>query len=215
MIIGITGSFGSGKTTAANMFRRYGFKVIDADKLYHENFYKNHPLRNKIKKEFGTSDRSKLKKIVFSDYSKLRKLNRLTHPVIIEMMKKEIQKIKDANKKIPLIKKTKKNKIQKNYYNKKFDGVNIAVDIPLLFEAKMERLFDKIIVVKCDKKSQIKRILSKNKKYTKKEVEQIIKSQMPLKGKIKKADFVINNNNIIKNTENQIKNIVDSLQQKP
>ena len=130
MIIGITGSFGSGKTTVANMFRRYGFKVIDVDKLYHKDFYKSHPLRNKIKKEFGTLDRSKLKKIVFKDYKKLQKLNKITHPIIIEAMKKEIQKIiKNANKEKRIIKKqlknkiiikqNNKNKIQKNNSNKK------------------------------------------------------------------------------------------------
>ena len=93
MIIGITGSFGSGKTAVANMFRKYGFKVIDVDRLYHDDFYKNHPLRNRIKKEFGTLNRKELKKIVFSDYSKLRRLNRITHPVIIKAIKTKIRKI--------------------------------------------------------------------------------------------------------------------------
>ena len=191
MIIGITGSFGSGKTTVSNLFKKYGFIIIDVDKLYHDDFYKNHRLRNRIKKEFGTLDRNELKKIVFSDYSKLKRLNRITHPVIIKMMKKEIQKLKNNNK-----------------------NMNIAVDIPLLFEAKVEKLFDRIIVVKAGKKAQIKRILKKG-KYSKKEIENIIKSQMPLKEKIKKADFVVDNGKTIKNTKKQIKKIVDSLQQKP
>jgi len=62
----------------------------------------------------------------------------------------------------------------------------------LLFEAKLEKMFDKIIVVKCPKKEQINRILKKN-KYTKKEINNIINSQMSLKNKIKKADFIVNN----------------------
>ena len=70
MIIGITGSFGSGKSTVANMFKKHGFRVINVDKLYHNEFYKNHPLRKKIKKEFGTLDRNKIKKIVFNDSKK-------------------------------------------------------------------------------------------------------------------------------------------------
>src|SRR3989344_8006961 len=189
MIIGITGSFGSGKTTVSNLFKKYGFTIIDVDKLYHDDFYRNHRLRNRIKKELGTLDRNELKKIVFSDYSKLKRLNRITHPVIIKMMKKEIQKLKKANNKysnykIPITKEYNKNKIPKNY-NKNPDEIKIVVDIPLLFEAKVEKLFDRIIVVKANKKTQIGRILKK-KKYSKNEIENIIKSQMPLKEKIKK-----------------------------
>src|SRR3989338_11604213 len=75
MIIGITGNFGSGKTTVSNMFRKHGFEVINADKLYHGIYNKNKVLRNKIKKEFGTLNRNEIKKIVFNDYKKLKKLN--------------------------------------------------------------------------------------------------------------------------------------------
>jgi len=181
MIIGITGSFGTGKTTVANMFEKFGFKVINADKLYHDNFYKNHPLKNKIKKEFGTLNRNQLKKIVFNDDKKLKKLNKITHPVIIKAIKEEINKIKKINKKI-----------------------NIVVDAPLLFETRFDKFFDKIIVVKCDKKTQINRIL-KNKKYTKKEINKIINSQMPLKEKIKKADIVVDNSKSLKDISIQIK----------
>ena len=134
------------------------------------------------------------------------------------MMKKEIQKLKKANNKysnykIPITKEYNKNKIPKNY-NKNPDEIKIVVDVPLLFEAKVEKLFDRIIVVKANKKTQIGRILKK-KKYSKKEIENIIKSQMPLKEKIKKADFVVDNGKTIKNTKKQIKKIVDSLQQNP
>ena len=216
MIIGVTGSFGSGKTTVANMFRRYGFKVIDVDKLYHKDFYKNHPLRNKIKKEFGTLDRGKLKKIVFKDYKKLQKLNKITHPIIIKKTKEEIQKIiknvnnKDFNYKIPIIKKYNKNKIPKNYNNKNPDEVKIVVDVPLLFEAKVEKLFDCIIVVKADKKTQINRLL-KRKKYAKKEIEHIIKSQTPLKEKIKRADFVMDNGRGLRETKRRVEELVNSI----
>ncbi|MBI2208013.1 dephospho-CoA kinase [Candidatus Woesearchaeota archaeon] len=189
MIIGITGSFGSGKTTVANMLRSYGFKVIDVDKLYHKDFYKNHPLRNKIKKEFGTLDRGRLKKIVFNDSKKLQKLNKITHPIIIKKTKEEIQK---------------------NYDNKNPDEIKIVVDIPLLFEARLEKLFDKIIVVKADKKTQINRILRK-KKYSKREIEQIIKSQMPLKEKVKRADFVVDNGRSLRETERRVKELVDRI----
>lgn len=183
MIIGITGSFGSGKTTIANMFSKYGFKVINVDKLYRGIYNKNTPLKNKIKKEFGTTNKTQLKKIVFNNSAKLRKLNSITHPIIIDSIKKEIKKIK----------------------NKK-----IIIDAPLLLETKLKNHVDKIIVVKCNKKDQIKRIL--NKKYSKKEIENIIKSQMPLKQKIKKADFVVDNGKNLSETKKQVSSIVNILQ---
>jgi len=192
MIIGITGSFGSGKTTVANMFRKYGFKIINVDKIYHEIYKKNKSLKNEIKKEFGTINRDELKKIVFKDSKKLIKLNKLTDPLIIKEINSIIKKTNN-NKKIF-------NKIKKN-------KIKIVIDIPLLFEAKLERMFDKIIVVKCNKKEQIKRILKK-KKYSIKEIKQIIKSQMSLNEKIKKADFVVNNNKTIKEIKKDISNIL-------
>ena len=186
MIIGITGTFGSGKTTVANMFRKYGFKVINVDKLYRGIYNKNDSLKKQIKKEFGTTNRTQLKKIVFNNSNKLKKLNKLTHPIIIDIIKKQIKKIKNRK---------------------------IIIDVPLLFESKVQAMFDKIIVVQCSKKEQIKRILKK-KKYSKKEINSIIKSQMSLNEKIKHADFVVDNNKSIKNTAMQIK-ILANILQKP
>lgn len=183
MIVGITGSFGSGKTTIANIFKKYGFKVINVDRLYH-GIYDKPLLKSKIKKEFNTTNRNKIKKIVFSDSKKLKKLNKITHPLIIKEIRKSIKKLN-------------KNK-------------NILIDAPLLIEAKAQNLVDKIIVVKANKKNSIKRILKK-KKYSKKEIVQIIKSQMPLNKKLRYADFVVDNNKSVKDVRKQVKRIVDKL----
>jgi len=199
MIIGITGSFGTGKTAVANMFKNYGFRVINADKLYHGLYENEKSLRKKILEEFKTLNRNEIKKIVFKDYKKLKRLNAITHPIIIKQLKKEVTNIKKS-----IEKKTLKNKKILNNKKLKINKIKIIVDIPLLFESKSEKLFDKIIVVKCNKKTQIERAL-KNKKYSKKEINQIIKSQMPLKDKIKKADFVIDNNKAKKEVKRQIK----------
>ena len=203
MIMGITGSFGTGKTTVANMFKKYGFRVINVDKLYRGIYNKNKNIREKIKKEFGTLNRNQIKKIVFNDSKKLRKLNDITHPLII----KEIMSIiSTSNKKISIIKNSnKKTIINKNKYigNKK-----IIIDAPLLIEARAESLVDKLIVVKCSKKNQIQRALKKG-KYTKKEIENIIKSQMPLKEKIKHADFVVDNSKTMKETKKQVREIIN------
>lgn len=185
MIIGVTGSFGSGKTTVANLFKKYNFKVINVDRLYRNIYKKNRSLRNKIKNEFGTVNRAKLKKIVFNNHKKLKKLNLITHPLIINKIKKYIKILKD--------KKT-----------------NIIIDAPLLIETKAKDLVDKTIVVKCNKKEQINRVLKK-KKYSKKEIKNIIKSQMPLKEKLKFADFVVDNSYSLDKTKKQIKEIIKQI----
>jgi len=218
MIIGVTGTFGSGKTTVANMFKKYGFKIINVDKLYHNIYNKN--LKNKIKKEFDTLDKEKIRKIVFGDYKKLKKLNKITHPIIIKSIKKEIYKTLNFKKEIPINKKTLKynniNSLNKNKKNKNNvknnikNNVNIVIDAPLLIEAKAMNLVDKIVVVKCNKNQQIKRVLKK-KKYTKNDIEQIIKSQMPSKDKLKYADFVVDNSRTMKETSMKVKKILNSL----
>lgn len=202
MIIGITGAFGSGKTTAANIFKKYGFEVINADELYHDIYEKDEKLKNKIIKEFGTLDRSRIKKIVFNNYKKLKKLNEITHPIIIREIKNKIDSI---------IKLNNKKTIKKNKKNQNSKEVKIALDAPLLIESNMQDMVDKIIVVKCDEKAQIERLLKKG-KYTKEEIENIINSQMPLEEKIKYADFVIDNNSSINEVEKQIAQIINSMQ---
>jgi dephospho-CoA kinase len=165
MIIGITGNFGSGKTTVAKAFGRMGYFVIDADKIGHDILKKE--AYAKVVKAFGKGilknrkiDRKKLGQIVFNDKSKLRKLNKITHPIIIKNINKKIKSLK----------------------NKK-----IIIDAAVLIEAKWYKICDKVIVVKISKENQLKR--AKNKEYAK----AIIKNQMSQTKKLKYADFVIDN----------------------
>lgn len=193
MILGITGSIGSGKTTATNMFKRHGFEVINADNIYHKISKPNELIYKKIVEEFGneiinsdkTINREKLKKIVFSDDKKLKKLNSVTHPIIISEIKKLIEEAKNKN---------------------------IIVDAPLLLESNAKNLVDKIIVVKCNDNIRIQRLLKKG-KHTKEEIKNITKSQMQIKEKLKYADFVVYNNGELKHLEKQVVAIIKNLKQ--
>ena len=185
MILGITGSFGSGKTTVAGLFKKHGFAVVNVDEMYRHIYEEDKELNKKVEKTFGTTDRNKLKKIVFSNKYKLEKLNKITHPVIILKLKHMIKKKKGS----------------------------IVIDAPLLIEANAVNLVGKLIVVICHKEEQIKRLLKKG-KYTEKEIEQIIKSQMPLKDKLKYADYIIDNSYSLDNTKKQVKELATLLKKR-
>jgi dephospho-CoA kinase len=195
MIIGITGSIGSGKTTAAKIFSRHWYSRIDADGIGHAVLDKNSQVRKKIIKEFGSNilgknkniSREKLGDIVFNDGKKLNLLNSIMHPAIIKEIKNKIKKIKQ----------------------KCGDKARIVVDAPLLLETKTKDFADRIIVVKCDNGNIIKRL---NKKYPKDKIERILNSQMPLDEKLKHADFIIDNNRDLVHLENQVKKIIKKLE---
>ena len=201
LVVGLTGGIVSGKSTVALMFKDLGAKIVDADKLGHSVILPHKPAWEKIVKIFGkdilqndlTIDREKLGKIVFANQSLLKKLNDITHPEITKIIKKEIDSLKN-----------------KTYNQKKI----LIIDAALIYEAKIDRLMDKIIVVYIDEDEQIKRLIKRS-NLSKDEALQRIKSQMPMKEKVKMADYVIDNSNSLDKTKKQVekiwKNLVSSI----
>ncbi len=88
MIVCVTGKIGTGKSTVSKFFESKGFKYIDVDKVGHLAL---ELLSKKIEEEFGTCDRKKLGQIVFSDSEKLKKLESIVHPLMHQIIEKEIQ----------------------------------------------------------------------------------------------------------------------------
>ncbi|MBI4452083.1 dephospho-CoA kinase, partial [Candidatus Woesearchaeota archaeon] len=84
----------------------------------------------------------------------------------------------------------------------------IIIDAPLLIETNLKNYAEKIVVVKSDKKNLVKRL---SKKYSQEQIERILKAQMPLKEKLRHADFVVENNKGMAHLERQVKEIVKKL----
>ena len=82
------------------------------------------------------------------------------------------------------------------------------IDAPLLLETKTKNLVDKIIVVKIDKETIIKRL---NKKYSKEKIERILNAQMPIEEKLRHADFVVDNNRDLIHLKKQVTKIVNEI----
>ncbi|MBA3063644.1 MAG: dephospho-CoA kinase [Atribacteria sp.] len=197
MIVGLTGGIVGGKSTVASMFKDLGAKIIDADKLGHSVILPHRPAWKKIVNLFGkdilrnnlTIDREKLGKTVFTNQTLLKKLNEITHPEIIKMIKKEIDLVKNTT------------------HNQ---GKILIIDAALIYEAKIDRLMDKIIVVYINEDEQVKRLTERN-NLSKEEALQRIKSQIPMKEKVKMADYVIDNSSSLNKTKKQVEKIWEEL----
>ncbi|MBU0503324.1 MAG: dephospho-CoA kinase [Candidatus Omnitrophota bacterium] len=184
IVLGITGSFGSGKSTVAKMFKARGAEVVDADLIGHGLLRPGTGVYQKIIREFGREilmpegsiSRSKLSSLVFKDEEKLTKLNRIMHPEIIRIIKNKISSSRS--------------------------GI-LILDAPLLIESGLNGFVDKMIVVKINRGEQLKRIASKA-HLSGKQALRRIRAQMPLKDKIRLADFVIDNNGSISQTRKQV-----------
>ena len=195
MIIGVTGSIGSGKTAVAKLFSSHWYNRIDADEIGHQIMKKNSVAYKKIIKIFDKEildkdkniDREKIGNIVFDDDNQLKKLNSIMHPIIINEIKNKIKKIKV----------------------KCGDKTKIVIDAPLLLETEMKNFVDKIIVVKAGKKTTLKRL---SKKFSKEKIEKILNAQMPLNKKLKYADFVIDNNKDSKYLEMRVRGIIRKIE---
>lgn len=192
--IGLTGSFGSGKSTVARMFARYGAVVIDADAIVHDELKINGKAYAKVSKVFGKGvvfgqgiNRRLLADIVFRDPKKLKQLTAIVHPIVLKEVQARIRKLK------------KESKVRM-----------VVVDAPLLIEAGWDRWVDYLIVVKASLDLQIRR-LSAQRKITKAEIFRRLKSQLPIRQKISMADIVIDNRMNLKETQKQTYMIVQRL----
>lgn len=192
LVIGLTGGIASGKSTVSAMFADMGITVIDADiearlavepgeKAY--NDIVSH-FGSDILEEDGALDRQKLGSIVFNNEEKRLLLNSIVHPAVRERMAMKRETAQAANEEA------------------------IVMDIPLLFESKLTGLVEKIILVYVDEKTQLERLMKRN-NFSEAEALSRIKSQMPLKDKVAKADEVIDNSGSIEESRQQLMDILN------
>lgn len=194
MIVGLTGGIASGKSTVSNLFRKYGIEIVDADKVAKEVSEKKESIE-KISNIFGKdildSDgkivREKLREKAFKNRELLQELNKIIHPQVMEYFKRK----KEENSKDEIL----------------------IFDIPLLYEAKMEYLCDKIIVVGVDVQKQLRRVVARD-GSSEELAKKIIFNQMPLDEKIKKADIVIMNDGTLDELEAKVMKIYRELKER-
>jgi len=191
LIIGLTGSIGTGKSTIANRFKELNIPVVDADLIARQVVEPGEAAYEQIVETFGeeilqrdkTLDRKALGAIVFQDDTKRKKLNAIVHPAI----RKEIIHQRDE------------------YVDK---GVQcVVVDIPLLYESNLIDYVDKVLVVYVDEEVQLQRVVSRD-NSTEEEAKQRIASQIPVAEKAKQADEVIDNNGTVEQSFQQLDKVL-------
>jgi dephospho-CoA kinase len=191
LTIGLTGGIASGKSTVTGMIRELGIPVIDADQVARDVVKVGEEAYAQIVATFGQDilqangeiDRAKLGAIVFHNEQERKKLNAIVHPAVRRrMMAKKEAYVQSGAK-------------------------TIVLDIPLLFESELTHFIDKVIVVYVDDEVQLERLMKRN-GFSKEEALARIRSQLPLREKVKKADAVINNNGTVEETKQQLLQIL-------
>ena len=181
MRVGLTGSFGSGKSTVVREFRKKGALVLDADRIAHEVFRKENPVYPRVRRLFGKElkhlNRARVAEIVFRNAPKRRRLESLVHPYVFRRIREEF-----AKSRRPVV----------------------MAEVPLLFETGFDRGFDRTVTVVTDKKKIFERL---RRCYTPAEIRARLRAQMPAAEKARRSDEVINNSGDLKKTRREVERL--------
>ncbi|MCW1928495.1 dephospho-CoA kinase [Bhargavaea beijingensis] len=193
MIIGLTGSIASGKSTVSRLLEERGFPIVDADRIARIVVEPGQPALEAIRQAFGddviledgSMDRAAVGERIFNNPADRKKLNDIMHPAI----RKEMLRQRDRH----------------------FErgAKTVVMDIPLLFESRLQHYADKVLVVSVTEETQLKRLMQRD-GFSEKEARARIASQLPISEKERGADAVIYNNGTIEESEKQLDRILES-----
>lgn len=172
MKVGLTGGIGCGKSTVVGYFNEAGWITLESDKIVADLLNQDEELRAQLRQRWGdavftdqgTANRGAIAAIVFSDQDELNWLEQLLHPRVRQVWQGAVQ----AD-----------------------PGSNWLVEIPLLFEKRLETAFDLTVCVSSP--PDVVEIRMAARGYTGEEVERRRQRQMPLDDKMRLADHVITN----------------------
>ena len=173
IILGLTGSIGMGKSTAAAMLRRLGVPLFDADAIVHRLLAAGGAAVARVAAAFpgvrdaaGGVDRGRLGQRVFGDPKALRRLERILHPMVRAAERRFVARARGGGE--PLV----------------------VLDIPLLFETGGTDRCDYVLVVSAPARLQRERVIRRP-GMTPKRFAEILRTQMPDREKRRRADFVV------------------------
>ena len=188
-LIGLTGGVGSGKTTVAGILRDLGAAVIDADEATHAVYEPGTPGFEAVVREFGESivrdgriDRERLGRLVFDDDESRRRLNAIVHPLVREWMAARTAEAIEGSAEV------------------------VVQDVPLLYENGLEDLFSSVVLVYVPEEVQIERLVE-GRGFTEERARAVIRAQMPIEEKRRRAHHVIDNGGTPEQTRAQVEDV--------
>jgi dephospho-CoA kinase len=195
LIAGLTGGVASGKTAVSQVLKEEGAYIIDADQIARELVLPHKPAWSELIRAFGQEilqedgsiQRKKLADKVFADPKQRKLLNQILHPRIKEEMDRRAKEI-----------------------GKKDPEAIVVIDAPLLIELGDHRELDKLIVVTSTQAQQIDRLKDRD-GTNPEEALRILSSQMPLREKLKFADYVIQNEGSMEETKKRAREVYQEL----
>ncbi len=193
--VGLTGNIASGKSQAAHTFAELGARIIDADAIAHNSLGKGTETAERIVEEFGTAilsadgaiDRRKLGDIVFADADKRAKLNGIVHPGVREEISRRISE-----------------------YEKESPCGIVIVEAALLVESGSYVLYDRLVVVTCDPRLQLTRLINRD-GLTIEQAKTRMAAQLPVEEKLRLSHYTIDTSGTLKETREQIEAIYRDL----
>ncbi|EUJ17754.1 dephospho-CoA kinase [Listeria aquatica] len=191
--LGLTGSIATGKSTVSKMLQDEKIPVIDADLVARKVVEKGTVGLEKIVSTFGDEvlskgalNRAKLGEIIFHDSKKREQLNKIVHPLVRKEMLQERDRLFKSGETF------------------------VVLDIPLLYESQLTDLVDQVLVVMTTEEVELTRLMARN-ELSREEALARIATQMPISDKAKLADFVIDNSGTLKETSEQVNELLHQL----
>jgi len=193
--VGLTGSIAVGKTYVVSVLAELGCVTFDADKVAHSVMLPGTPAYQDILSEFGrdvfsadgTIDRQKLGSVVFSDEARRLRLNQIVHPRVMEEQNRLLSEAAEHDP----------------------EGIAI-IDAALMIESGGYKRFDKLIVVYCDRETQITRLMRRN-QIDRADAERRVAAQMSSEEKLRYADYSIDTSGTFESTRKRVLEVFDEL----
>ncbi|MBM4261142.1 MAG: dephospho-CoA kinase [Deltaproteobacteria bacterium] len=193
-LIGLTGGIASGKSTVADILRRMGAAIVDADVLSREVVEPGQQAWQEIVNTFGADvlqadrklDRQKLRKIIFDNPGARKQLEVIIHPRVRALAEQRIAEHRATGFEL------------------------IVYEVPLLFEGKIHEWLRPVILVACDLETQRRRVEQRD-NVSSEAAQKIIDAQMSLDEKRKLADYTIENNGSLAELERQVHEVIDRI----
>ena len=188
-VMGLTGNISCGKSSVSKMLASRGAIIVDADLLSRE-IYEYDDVLEEMKLSFpealvnGRVDRRVLAGIVFSDKTRLEDLNRISHKKIYELVCQSLERNRDRDL--------------------------VVIDAALLLEAKFDSLADKVVLVYCNEKVQLDRLMKRD-SISSEDALKRIRSQMSQEDKKKMADYLIDNSGDLEMLENEVEKLIKEI----